>query len=80
MTDLIFSFLDDNFNLVKFNGFSPNLVCSLILWRSALGLLIGKVCQFLTELSALDISIFSFLEDNFTKYKWIFTKLNWCVQ
>ena len=34
------------------NGFSPNLICALILWRSGLGLLIGKFGQFLTELSA----------------------------
>ena len=26
---------------VNINGFSPNLVCALILWRSALGLLMG---------------------------------------
>ena len=32
--------------LVNINGFSPNLVCTLILWRSALGLLIGKFRQF----------------------------------
>ena len=34
------------------NRFSPNLVCALILWRSGLGLLMGKFCQVLTELSA----------------------------
>ena len=39
-----FLFLDD------INGFSPNLVCALILWRSGLGLLMGKF----TELSARD--------------------------
>ena len=31
--------------LVTINGFSPNLVCALILWRSDLGLLMGKFCQ-----------------------------------
>ena len=31
-----------------FNGFSPNLVCALILWRSGLGLLMGKFRQFWT--------------------------------
>ena len=35
----------------------------------------GKFCQFLTELSARDRSIFSFMDDNFSKYQWIFTKL-----
>ena len=29
---------------VNINGFSPNLVCALILWRSGLGLLMGKFC------------------------------------
>ena len=42
-----FSFPDDNIS-----GFSPNLVCALILWRSGLGLLIGKFCQIFMELSA----------------------------
>ena len=40
---------------VNLNGFSPNLICAFILWRSALGLLIGKFCQFLTELSARNL-------------------------
>ena len=33
--------------LVNINGFSPNLVCALIMWRSGMGLLTGKFCQFL---------------------------------
>ena len=36
----IFSFPDDY--LVNINGFSTKLVCALILWRSGLGLLMGK--------------------------------------
>ena len=39
----------------------------------------GKYRQFLTELSARDRSIFSFLDDNFTKFQWIFTKLGVCI-
>ena len=38
----------------------------------------GKFCQFLTKLSARDKSIFalfSFPDDNLSKYQWIFTKL-----
>ena len=31
---------------VSINGFSPNLVCALILWRSGLGLLMAKFRQF----------------------------------
>ena len=34
--------------------FLPKLIYALILWRSALGLLTGKFCQFLTELSVGD--------------------------
>ena len=51
-----FSFPDDN--LSKHNGFSPNLVCALILWRSGLGLLMGKFRQIFTELPARDTHIF----------------------
>ena len=52
-----FSFTDDNLR-VNINGFSPNLVCALILWRSGSGLLMSKIRQFLTELSAPDAHIF----------------------
>ena len=38
----------------------------------------GKFLQFLTELSAHDM-IFSFPDDNFSKYQWIFTKLGVCI-
>ena len=36
--------------LVNISGFSPNLICALILWRSGLGLLIGKFRHFLSYL------------------------------
>ena len=39
----------------------------------------GKVCQFLTQLPACDTSVFSFPDDNLSKYQWIFTKLGMCV-
>ena len=45
-----FSFPDDNLSK-NINAFSPNLVCALILWRSALGLLMGKFRQILTKLA-----------------------------
>ena len=54
-------------------------VYALILWRSGLGLLMGKLRQFLTELSARDTPIFSFPDDNLTKHQWIFTKLGMCI-
>ena len=52
---------------VNNKGFSPNLVCAFILWRSGLGLLMGKFRQFLTELSARDMPIFSFPDYNLSK-------------
>ena len=42
---------------VKANGFSPNFVWALILWRFDSGLLIVKLRQFLTELSSSDPSV-----------------------
>ena len=39
----------------------------------------GKFRQFLTELSARDTPIFSFPDDNLSKYQWIFTKLGMCI-
>ena len=53
--------------LVNINRFSSNFVFALIIWRSALGLLMCKFCQFLTELSAPYMAIFSFLDNNFSK-------------
>ena len=52
---------------VNINGFSPNLVCTLILWGSALGLLVGKFRHFLTEWSDRDTPIFSFPDYNLSK-------------
>ena len=46
----VFSFLDNNLSKKK-NGFSPNMVCTSILWRYGLGLYMGKFCLFLTVLS-----------------------------
>ena len=71
-------FSEDNLNK-DVSGFSPNSVCALILWRSGLGLLMGKFCQFLTELSAPDTSVFSCPDDNVSKYYWSFTKLGVCM-
>ena len=39
----------------------------------------GKFRQFLTELSARDMSEFSFPDDTRSKYQWIFTKLGMCI-
>ena len=61
------------------NGFSSNLVCVLILWKSGLGLLMGKFRQFFTELSAQGMPIFLFPGDNLSKQLWIVTKLGMCI-
>ena len=44
-----------------------------------MGLLMGKFHQFLTEVSARDSSVFSFPDNNFSKYQQIFTKLGFCI-
>ena len=54
-------------NWVNINGFSSNLVCALILWRSVLELLMGKFRQILTgfnKISAPDTPIFLFPDNN----------------
>ena len=54
-------------------------VYALILWRSCLGLLLGKFRQFLMELTAQDMPIFSFPDYNLSTYQGIFTKLAVCI-
>ena len=44
-----------------------------------MGLLMGKFCQILTELSAQDTPIFSFSGDNLSKCQGILTKLGTCI-
>ena len=39
----------------------------------------GKFRQIFTELSARDTAIFSFPDDNLSKYEWIFIKLDMCI-
>ena len=39
----------------------------------------GKFCEFLTALSARSTSLFSFPDDNFSTYQWLFTKLGVCI-
>ena len=39
----------------------------------------GKFHQIFTELSARDMPIFSFQDDNLSKHQWIFTKLGMCI-
>ena len=42
---------------VNVNGFSPNLMCTLILWRSGLGLFMGKFHQFFRVICLRHVSI-----------------------
>ena len=51
----------------------------MILWRSGLKLLMGIFRQFLTELSARNKFVFSFPDDNLSKYQYILTKLGMCI-
>ena len=60
------------------DGFSPNLVCALLLWKSGLGLLMGKFGQIL-EFSARDTRIFSFPDENLSKNQRILTRLVTCI-
>ena len=39
----------------------------------------AKFRQFLTELFVLDMSVLSFLDENFSKSHWIFTKFGMCI-
>ena len=39
----------------------------------------GKFCQVLTELTDRGRSVFSFPDDTFSKYQWIFTKVGMCI-
>ena len=62
---------------VNINGFLPNFVSALILWKSGFGLLMGKFCHFLTELSVNKLLFsFTFMNDNKGKYQQIFTKFS----
>ena len=47
----VFSFQDNKLR-ENISGFSPNFICAFILWRSGVGLLMGRFRQFVTELSA----------------------------
>ena len=65
--------------LVNVNGFSPNLVCALILWSSALGFAdrqISSICDGVIYLGHVHIFISGLIT---TKYQWIFTKLGVCI-
>ena len=62
---------------VNISGFSPNLVCALIVWRSGLGLVMGKFWW--NTLSARDKPMLSFPDDNLSKCLGILTKLGTCI-
>ena len=68
----IFSFPEDNLSKYKWK-FTKLGVCidSVEVWFGIL--LMGKFHPFLTALSAHDTLVFSFTDNNFNKYQWIFT-------
>ena len=74
----VFLLLDDNLSKHQ-RIFTKHNVCIDIveIWFGIVNRLI--FLQVLTELSAHDMSVFSFLDDNFSKYQWIFTKLGECI-
>ena len=74
----VFSLSDDNLKKCQLI-FTKHGIYTLILWRFGLVLLTGKFRQFLTDLIARDTSIFTFVDDKFSKYEWIFTKLGMCI-
>ena len=63
---------------VNINGFSSNLVCALILWRSGLGLLMGKF-QILRSNLPETHPYFRFRMISSVKHQWIFTKFGMCI-
>ena len=66
-------------SLANVNGFLPNLLCALILWRSDVGLLMGKVLSIFDRSYLPATSLVSFTGNNFSKYHWIFTTLGMCI-
>ena len=58
----LYSLLDDNFS--KYQWIFMKLGMCIDVMRICFGLLIGKFCQLLTELSAPNTSIFLFPDDN----------------
>ena len=73
----MYVYLFQDVNWVNINRFSPNLVCTLILWKSSFGLLMGKFCHF--WILYIHPSVFSHLDDKLSKFQWIFTKLGMCI-
>ena len=61
---------------VSINRFSPNLVCALILWFWIAN---GQTSSIFTILCLRHVNIFSFPEDNLSKYQQVFTKLGICL-
>ena len=39
----------------------------------------GQIWSIFAELSAYNTSLFSFLDDNFSKYQWVLTKFGVCI-
>ena len=72
-----FSFTD--YNLSKCQWIFTKLGVCIDIVEIWFWIVMGKFCQFLTELSACNRSVFSFTDDNLSKCQWIFTKLSVCI-
>ena len=68
----VFSFPHDNLSKCRV-FFKLGVFIGIVeIW---FGIVNGQISSILTELSARDTSLFSFPDDNFSKYEWIFTKI-----
>ena len=73
----LFSFLDNN--LGNINGFSPNLLCELILWRFGWDCQWANFFNFSQSYLAATHPYFLFPDDNLSNCQWLFTKLGMCI-
>ena len=64
---------------VNVSWFSSDLVCVLMLWRSALGLLTSKICQFFTELSSHHIIVAGYYRCMFLVNSFFYFSITGCL-
>ena len=64
--------------LVNVSDFTKFGVCIDIV-EILVGIVDGQILSLFDKLSARDMSLFSLQDDNFSKYQWIFTRLDICI-
>ena len=76
----LFLFLDSNLSKCQWIftklGEYTNCIDFVKIWFGIAG---WQILSKFDRVFASDTSIFSFLDDNFSKYQWIFTKLGLCI-